>query len=41
MRQWKKEKAVLYSIEVPPPLADSFNVATMARKHSVLNLRRI
>jgi hypothetical protein len=35
MRQWGKEKAALY------PVADSFHVATMARKHSVLNLREI
>jgi hypothetical protein len=25
----------------PAPIADSFNVATMARKHSVLNLQEI
>jgi hypothetical protein len=41
MRQWEKEKAVLYQVEVLPPRADSFNVATTARKHSVLNLREI
>jgi hypothetical protein len=41
MRQWEKEKAVLYPIRSPAPLADSFNVATIARKHSVLNLREI
>jgi hypothetical protein len=41
MRQWVKEKAVLYPVEVPPPIADSFNVATTERKHSVLNLRDI
>jgi hypothetical protein len=41
MRQWEKEKAVLYPVEVPPPIADSFHVATMTRKHSVLNLREI
>jgi hypothetical protein len=41
MLRWKKEKAVLYPVEVPPPIADSFNVATMARKHSVLNLQEI
>jgi hypothetical protein len=34
MRQWGKEKAVLYP-------ADSIHVATIARKHSVLNLREI
>jgi hypothetical protein len=36
-----KEKAALYPVEVPPPIADSFHVATMARKQSVLNLREI
>jgi hypothetical protein len=41
MRQWGKEKAVLYPVEVPRPIADSFNAATMARKHSVLNLREM
>jgi hypothetical protein len=41
MRQWEKEKVVLYPVEFPPPIADSFNVANMARKHSVLNLREI
>jgi hypothetical protein len=41
MRQWEKGKAVLYPVEVPPPIANSFFVATMARKHSVLNLREI
>jgi hypothetical protein len=41
MRQWEKEKAVLYSVEVSSTIADSFHVATMARKHSVLNLREI
>jgi hypothetical protein len=35
MCQWEQEKAVLHLV------ADSFNVATMARKHSVLNLREI
>jgi hypothetical protein len=38
---WKKEKAVLYPVEVPLPIANSFHVTTMARKHSVLNLREI
>jgi hypothetical protein len=41
MRQWEKEKAVLYPEEVPPLIANSFHVATMARKNSVLNLREI
>jgi hypothetical protein len=41
MRQWGKEKAVLYSVEVPPSIADSSNVTTIARTHSVLNLREI
>jgi hypothetical protein len=27
--------------EIPAPIADSFNVATMARNHRVLNLREI
>jgi hypothetical protein len=40
MHQWEK-KAVLYLVEVPPPMADSFHVATMARKYSMLNLREI
>jgi hypothetical protein len=38
LHQWEKEKAVLYPVEHPPSIADSSNVATMARKHSVLNL---
>jgi hypothetical protein len=38
MRQWEEEKAVLYLVEVPPPIADNIHVATIARKHSVLNL---
>jgi hypothetical protein len=41
VRQWEKEKAVLYPVEVSPPIADSFYVAIMARKHSVVNLREI
>jgi hypothetical protein len=41
MRQWGEEKAVLYPVEAPPPIADSSNVATIARKHSMLNLREI
>jgi hypothetical protein len=35
MPQWEKEKAVLYLVEVLPPIADSFHVATMARKQHV------
>jgi hypothetical protein len=30
MRQWEKEKDVLYPVDVPSPVADSFHVATMA-----------
>jgi hypothetical protein len=41
MRQWEEEKAVLYPVEVPPPIAENIHVATIARKHSVLNLREI
>jgi hypothetical protein len=41
VRRWEKEKAVLYPVEVLPPIADSFHVATMARKHSMLNLQEI
>jgi hypothetical protein len=43
MRQWEKEKALLYSLSgrSPAPIADSFCVATMARKHTVFNLREI
>jgi hypothetical protein len=41
MRQWEKEKAVLYPVEVSPPMAETLHIATMARKHSVLNLREI
>jgi hypothetical protein len=41
MLQCEKEKAVLYPLEVPPPIADSFHVATMARKYRVLHLREI
>jgi hypothetical protein len=40
MRQWEKEKFFL-SGRSPAPIADSFNVATTARKHSVLTLREI
>jgi hypothetical protein len=39
MRQWEKEKAVLYSVEVPPHIRH--HVATMASKHIVINLREI
>jgi hypothetical protein len=35
MRQWEKEKAVLYPAEVPPHIADSSNVAIIARKQRV------
>jgi hypothetical protein len=35
MRQWEKEKAGLYPVKVPPPIADSFHVATVERKQSV------
>jgi hypothetical protein len=35
MRQWEKEKTGLYLVEVLPPIADSFHVATMARKQRV------
>jgi hypothetical protein len=38
IRQWEKENAILYPVEVPPPIANSFHVATMAWKNSVLNL---
>jgi hypothetical protein len=41
MHQWEKEKAVLYLVEGPPPIADSSNVVTIERKQSVLNLREI
>jgi hypothetical protein len=34
MRQWEKGKAVLYPVEVPPPI-DNFYVATVARKQRV------
>jgi hypothetical protein len=36
-----KRKCCSLSCISPAPIADSFNVATMARKHSVLNLREI
>jgi hypothetical protein len=36
MRQWEKEKAVLYSA----PIADSFHVATMAKKQRVKFTRK-
>jgi hypothetical protein len=35
MSQWEKEKAALYPVKVPLPIADSFHVATMARKQRV------
>jgi hypothetical protein len=40
MRQWEKEKAVLYLVEVPPP----YQTASMLppwQGNSVLNLREI
>jgi hypothetical protein len=39
MRPW--EKGCSSSGRSPAPIADGFHVATMARKHSVLNLREI
>jgi hypothetical protein len=36
-----KRKGGSLSGRSPAPIADSFNVATMARKHSVLNLQEI
>jgi hypothetical protein len=36
-----KRKGGSLSGRSPAPIADSSNVATMARKHSVLNLREI
>jgi hypothetical protein len=36
-----KRKGCSLSGRSPAPIADSFNVVTMARKHSVLNLREI
>jgi hypothetical protein len=41
MRQWQKRKGCSLSGRIPAPIADSFHDATMARKHSVLNLREI
>jgi hypothetical protein len=41
MLQWGKRKGCSLSGRSPAPIADSFHVATMARKHSVLNLREI
>jgi hypothetical protein len=40
MRQWKKGGCYLSGIS-PAPIADIVHVTTMARKHSVLNLREI
>jgi hypothetical protein len=40
MRQWEKKGCSL-SGRSPAPIADSSNVFTIARKHSVLNLREI
>jgi hypothetical protein len=36
-----KRKGCSLSSRSPASIADSFNVATMERKHSVLNLREI
>jgi hypothetical protein len=36
-----KKKGCSLSGRSPAPIADSFNVATMAKKNSVLNLRYI
>jgi hypothetical protein len=36
-----KRKGCSLSGRSPAPITDSFNVATMARKHSALNLREI
>jgi hypothetical protein len=36
-----KRKGCSLSDRSPAPIADSFHVATMARKHSLLNLRKI
>jgi hypothetical protein len=36
-----KRKCGSLSGRRPAPIADSYNVATIARKHSVLNLREI
>jgi hypothetical protein len=41
MRQWGNRKDCSLSGGSPAPIADSFLVATMTRKHSVLNLREI
>jgi hypothetical protein len=39
MRQWEKEKSL--SGSSPAPIADSFHVAAITRKQSVLNLQEI
>jgi hypothetical protein len=41
MRQWEKRKGCSLFGKSPAPIAESFHVATMARKNSVLNLRGI
>jgi hypothetical protein len=41
MRQWEKRKGRSLSGSSPATTEDSFHVATMAKKHSVLNLREI
>jgi hypothetical protein len=41
MRQWGKKGCCSLSDRSPDPIADSFHVATMARKHRVLSLREI
>jgi hypothetical protein len=41
MRQWGGKKGCSLSGRSPAPIADSFHVATMVRKHSVLNLREM
>jgi hypothetical protein len=40
MRQWEK-KRLFFIDRSPVPIADSFHVATMARRNSALNLREI
>jgi hypothetical protein len=41
MRQWGKRKCCSLFCRSPDPIADSFHVATMARKYGLLNLREI
>jgi hypothetical protein len=40
MHQWEKEKAVLYPVEVPPPLQTAFMLPQW-QGNSILNLREI